>query len=356
MNPVEFPEISAWLSQDLDAWTRRIIGRHFDPEHGSPYWLRRAESLPFDPRDVTRYAELKEFGPFPLADLRTLDPAELVPLVVPRPLVGRVWESGGTTGDPCRVFYTKAMLHQRAEWRRWQFATEGFKPERTWLQATPTGPHLIGVGISELADGYAGRVYTIDADPRWVKRLLRESRIKDANEYVDHLLDQVCLVLRNQPIDYINTTPSLFQSLVRREPELVANLSGARLSGTQINGQMLRTFQAALEGGLCGLSYGNTFGSAAGFPAEQGGDLLPYVSNYPQVTHAVVDKTDWTRVVDYGQVGQVCLTVLHDDLFLPNILERDQAVRYDPRGKWPSDGVANVRPLQVVRTAPEGIY
>jgi hypothetical protein len=50
------------------------------------------------------------------------------------------------------------------------------------------------------------------------------------------------------------------------------------------------------------------------------------------------------------------LTVLHDDLFLPNILERDQGERYDPGGRWPCDGVANVRPFQVTRATPEGLY
>jgi hypothetical protein len=352
----ESTAIAGWLDTDLDAWTRRVVARTFDPELGSPYWLRRAGELSFDPRDVTRYEQLAEFGPSPLNDLRTLDPAELVPKAVARPLVGRVWDSGGTTGDPCRVFYTPPMLAHRAEWRRWSFVTEGFQPGRSWLQATPTGPHLIGNGWWEVSEFHQGRVYGIDMDPRWVKRMLREGRMDAANEYVEHLLDQMCTVLASQPVDYVNTTPALFQALVRRAPELVARLGGARLSGTQINGRMLRTFLDALDGGRCGISYGNTFGNAASLPPEDDGAVLPYVPNYPQVTMAVVDKQDWRREVGYGEVGQVRLTVLHEDLFLPNVLERDQAVRYDPRGGWPSDGVANVRPLQVVRSAPEGIY
>jgi hypothetical protein len=74
------------------------------------------------------------------------------------------------------------------------------------------------------------------------------------------------------------------------------------------------------------------------------------------VTMAVVDKQDPARTVEYGEVGQVRLTVLHEDLFLPNILERDQAVRYATSADWPCDGVANVQPLQVSRAAPEGLY
>jgi hypothetical protein len=346
--------VEEWLAADLDEWTVRVVRRHFDPDTGSPYWLKRAAELPFDPRDITRYGELGAFGAFPLPRLRSLDPGDLVPLAVPRPLAGRVWETGGTTGDPCRLFYTPDMIMHRGAWRRWSFVTEGFEPHRSWLHACPTGPHLIGNGVWELSELYDARVYSIDMDPRWVKRLLREGRLQAAQEYTEHLLDQITGTLGTQDIDYLNTTPALFQALVRQSPELVSRLHGVRLSGTQISSAMIRTFRRTLGGGPFGISYGNTFGNAAGLPSD--GSVQPYVPNYPHVTMAVVDKQDWARFVPYGDTGQVRLTVLHPDLFLPNILERDQATRYDTHGRWPVDGVADVRPLQVVRTAPEGLY
>ncbi len=348
--------VSHYLDMDLDNWARRVVRRHFDPDFGSPYWLRRSADLSFDPRDITRYEELTAFGPFPLPDLRTLDPAELVPSAVPRPLAGRVWESGGTTGSPCRVFYTAEMLVQRAAWRAWSFTNEGFEPARAWLQATPTGPHLIGNGPYELAEFFDARVYLIDADPRWVKRLVRDGRIAEAEEYTAHLLDQIVNILSTQPVDYINTTPALFAALVRRHPAATAALRGVRLSGTHITPAMYRSFLAALREGICGRTYGNTFGNCAGLPAERNGDVLPYLPNYPHVTAAVVDRADWSVTVPYGAIGQVRLTVLHDDLFLPNILERDQALRHDIGASWPCDGLANVFPLQTSRATPEGIY
>ncbi|MEU9671486.1 arylcarboxylate reductase [Streptomyces bobili] len=340
---------------DLDAWTRTVVRRHFDPVAGSPYWLGRAAQLDFDPRDITRYDELTAFGPFPLDRLREEDPADLVPLAVPRPLAGRVWDSGGTTGTPCRVFYTPDMLLHRAIWRRWSFVREGFAPGRAWLQATPTGPHLIGNGVREVSELHAGQVYAVDMDPRWVKRLIRAGRLAEVGDYTTHLLEQITDVLRQGRVHYLNTTPALFQALRQRRPELVAALDGVRLSGTQISGDMYRTFTAALEGGICGLTYGNTFGNAACLDVERDGELISYVPNYPEVTMAVVDKDDPAAPVAPGTVGQVRLTVLHEDLFLPNILERDQALRHRS-GHWPSDGVANVRPLQTTSSAPEGLY
>jgi hypothetical protein len=349
--------IKRWLDEDLDVWTRRVVRRHFAPELGSPYWLRRRRSLDFDPRDITRYAELTRLGPFPLQLLRTLDPGDLVPLAVPRPLAGRVWDSGGTTGDPCRVFYTEPMLMHRGVWRRWSFVTEGFEPGRTWIQATPTGPHLIGNGTWELSELFDSVVYAIDMDPRWVKRLVRTGRGDLAAEYAGHLVDQICAVLGTRHVDYLSTTPVLFDALCAREPELAAGMRGVRLSGTHVTYESYERFVELLGGGPCGRSYGNTFGNGAGLDADPSRRLLPYAPNYPQVTMTVVDPDDWTAEVGDGGTGRVRLTVLHDDLLLPNVLERDEAVRYGLTGRWPADGVANVRPLDTLApTAVEGFY
>ncbi|NGO83774.1 arylcarboxylate reductase [Streptomyces sp. 196(2019)] len=347
--------IARWLDTDLDTWTRTVVRRHFDPVSGSPYWLGQAPRLDFDPRDITRYDQLGAFGPFPLDRLRHEDPADLVPLSVPRPLAGRVWDSGGTTGTPCRAFYTPDMLLHRAVWRRWSFVREGFAPGRTWLQATPTGPHLIGNGVREVSELHAGQVYAVDMDPRWVKRLIRAGRLAEVDDYTTHLLEQITDVLGQGRVHYLNTTPALLQALCRHRPELVAALDGVRLSGTQISADMYRTFTTALRGGICGLTYGNTFGNAACLDIKQDGELISYVPNYPQITMAVVDRGDLSTTVAPGTVGRVRLTVLHEDLFLPNILERDQALRH-PTDHWPTDGVANIRPLQITNSSPEGLY
>ncbi|WP_277682093.1 hypothetical protein [Saccharomonospora azurea] len=355
--PPSLAMIDHWLSCDLDAWTRSVIQRHFNPAFGSPYWLRVAKDLPFDPLEITRYDELKAFGPFPREDLRTLDPTDLVPQDRPRPLAVRIWDTGGTTGDPCRIVYTDRMLTHRGLWRWWQLENEGFERGRAWLQATPSGPHVIGEGAWELVDLYASRAYAIDMDPRWVKRLIRQGNLAGAKEYTEHLIEQITGALRSQPIDYLNTTPALFQALCDRFPELVAKLGGVRLSGTHVSPDMYRGFKEALgENGIVGLTYGNTFGNSCGLAPENDGEVLPYVPTYPQVTTRVVDRSDWTVTVPYGQVGRVCLTVLQEDLFLPNILERDQGERWDPQGRWPTDGVANVRPLEITRSSPEGLY
>jgi hypothetical protein len=348
--------IDKWLSQDLDQWTQYIVRRHFDPETGSPYWLKRAAELPIDPRDITRYEQLSVLGSFQLPELRTLDPVDLVPLAVRRPIAGMVWETGGTTGDPCRIIYTEPMEEHRRTWRRWAMERYGYQPGKTWIQATPSGPHIYGHHAWDQIDLYDGRVYGIDFDPRWVKHLLRAGKLREVAEYTDHLIDQIAVLMESQRIDYMVTTPALLQAVVRREPEMVARLQGAWLSGTHVTPEMWRDLDGALDGGRLAVMYGNTLGSANNLRVERDGDLMLFGPNYPQITMTVTDPEDWTKVVDYGDYGRVRLTLMYDDLFLPNIQERDLAMRYNLGEEWPCEGVANVSPLLKGNAAPEGLY
>lgn len=350
------PTFERWLDTDLDAWTRKVLHRHFDPETGTPYWLKQQPELGFNPLDITRYDELSAFGNFDLTQLRDIDPVDMVPQAVPRPLGGRIYESGGTTGAPCRAFYTNSMMEHHAEWLRLQHQLAGMEMGSTWLFAGPSGPHVIANGVETAARWNACILYGIDLDPRWVKELIRGTRLSEMNHYVDHVIGQVIDILSNRRVDYLDTTPAMLQQLLRKAPELVAKLKGLALAGTQISRAQYDEFKAAIAGDAMSLRYGNTFGCGMGLPAAEGSDLLTYVSNYPQVTHAVVDKDDPTRVVEYGELGRVRLTVMHEDLFLPNILERDQAIRFDTGPDWPCDGVANVTPLRDSKSAPEGLY
>ena len=58
-----------------------------------------------------------------------------------------------------------------------------------------------------------------------------------------------------------------------------------------------------------------------------------------------------------GQRGRVLLVTLLEDLFLPNVLERDSAVRTGPHPWFPWDGVTDVQPFTLdEETATEGVY
>lgn len=64
------------------------------------------------------------------------------------------------------------------------------------------------------------------------------------------------------------------------------------------------------------------------------------------------------REVDYGETGRVVVSALAPELFLPNVAERDAAVRVAPPPGHHSDGLARVAPLPRPDAAPvlEGVY
>ena len=71
----------------------------------------------------------------------------------------------------------------------------------------------------------------------------------------------------------------------------------------------------------------------------------------------VVDPDEPERVVDYGETGRVRLTTLTKEFFMPRFLERDEAIRREPRSPYAWDGVAEVRPFGAMeKTIVEGVY
>jgi len=71
----------------------------------------------------------------------------------------------------------------------------------------------------------------------------------------------------------------------------------------------------------------------------------------------IVDSKDTAKVVDYGQYGRVELTTMTKEFFMPRFLERDEAIRRQPCGKYPWDGVGDVRPFGMLeKKVIEGVY
>jgi hypothetical protein len=82
---------------------------------------------------------------------------------------------------------------------------------------TPTGPHVIGTLASSLAAANGGLAFTIDLDPRWVKKLVAAGQSGQADAYAEHLIDQAGFALRTQDVGAIIITPPLLDRLARRD-------------------------------------------------------------------------------------------------------------------------------------------
>ena len=84
---------------------------------------------------------------------------------------------------------------------------------------------------------------------------------------------------------------------------------------------------------------------------------VTYYAPQPRAVLRVVDPGDTTRLKNYGEWGRVELTTLTKEFFMPRFLERDEAIRREPRAPYAWDGVAEVRPFGAMeKNIVEGVY
>ena len=106
-------------------------------------------------------------------------------------------------------------------------------------------------------------------------------------------------------------------------------------------------------------TYGNTLmGLAASVPLQPKDNFsITYYAPQPRAVLRVVNPNNTAELVDYGQWGRVELTTLTREFFMPRFLERDEAIRREPRPPYAWDGVAEVRPFGAMeKNIVEGVY
>lgn len=361
---------------ELDAHVREMVRWHFDPATGSPYWLAKVPLLGFDPlTEVKGFGDLARFRTV-AEEWRQIPAADLIPRGCAGPF--SIWETGGTTGPPTRIIdgveRTKGIervntmldLHGFPTWAEAQTGGELPAPDPSeaqgWLHLGPTGPHLVGTNVARLARLRGMLFHTVDLDPRWVKRLYREGRPDEARRYTAHLVDQAVAVLESQPVTVLSATPPLLQALCerRRAYQLVSEkVKGVVWFGTSLSAEGLRLLEEELlpDTRLVGW-YGNTLMGIACQRPPQPGDSFRcvFAPPGPAAVVRVVDPADPQRRVAPGEAGQVCISLLNRELFLPWHLERDQAVRVAWQGSDLWDELAQVSPLGGGGVRVEGVY
>ena len=330
------------LCEDGDARVKRMMRWHFSEETGSPFWLRKKPHLGFDPvQDIESLDSLRYFGLFNKEELRAISLKDLIP----RGLSDRhrrVLETGGTTGAPCRIVDVNINTHNVTIYRT-MLEARGLMGGDA-LAMTPSGPHAYGRFVISLVDSWKGSTYFIDFDPRWVKRIIRDEKI--AQQYIGHLCEQAIVILQTQRPSLLFTTSRLLSELVLRlsQPLSHFGVQAVCTGGTCCSPEERRHLQ---DNYLQGIQWIDTYGNTLMGHALQGDPWTdcPVSSYYliPPLSYIrVVSYEDWNRQVEYGTRGQVLLSTLWDELFIPNLLERDSAVRVGPHPWFPLDGVRNI--------------
>jgi phenylacetate-coenzyme A ligase PaaK-like adenylate-forming protein len=351
---------AAAARQQLDAHVREIVQWHFSPETGSPFWLDWAKKAGWNPAtEVKCFGCLEKFPHFQDEWLRDLQPE----VWVPKKLQGRpfnIFETGGTTGMP----------KQRIGWDDYKVDYEEFSAKLSdahfpsggaWLMVGPTGPRRLRLAIEHLANFRGSSCYFIDLDPRFVKRVLAAKQFEVARDYMDHVVNQAVTILKHRKVSGLFTTPKLLEALGEKINLWEAGIRGVFCGGTTMAPQYVRYIVEEVLEGRIGFypTYGNTLmGLAASVPLRPEDNFsISYYAPQPRAVLRVVDPNDTTKLVDYGQWGRVELTTLTREFFMPRFLERDEAIRREPRPPYAWDGVAEVRPFGAMeKNIVEGVY
>jgi phenylacetate-coenzyme A ligase PaaK-like adenylate-forming protein len=347
--------------EQLDAHVRATIQWHFSPETGCPFWLEWAQKAGWNPlEEVTSYADLiAKFPHFQDEWLRDL-PNEVW---IPRTYQGKpyyIFETGGTTGMP------KQRIGWEDHWRDYEEFSDTldetyFPRGANWLMLGPTGPRRLRLTIEHLAHVRGGVCHHVDLDPRWVKRVIANKQFDVAKQYMEHVVEQGVALLKNRKITCLFTTPKLLEALDEKLSVPDAGIQGVFCGGTQMTPQMVRfLIEEVLDNRAQFVpTYGNTLmGLACSRPlSPEDNYSITYYAPQPRAILRVVDPNDTAQTVPYGEWGRVELTTLTREFFMPRFLERDEAQRREPWGRFAWDGVGEVRPFGALeQKAIEGVY
>jgi phenylacetate-coenzyme A ligase PaaK-like adenylate-forming protein len=349
---------------DPDEFIQAAMYWHFSPETGSPFWLERARSLDFDPRADVRTLDDLALFPNVTDELRDVRAADLIPHGYgEHPDVVGVFESGGTTGPPKRVVFLRDWWERSLAWSIAQHDARGLPRGHDWLALFPSGPHMVGQFLRKQAAELDGRCFTIDMDPRWVKKLVAAGRSDEADAYAEHLIDQAAFALETQDIHVLASTPPLLERLAAREDlvDLVrAKAHEIAWAGAHMDADTRALLRTEVFPGIdLNGFYGSTMilGNAPERPGLTDDDPCIFDPFSPYITFWVIDP-ETGRKVDYGERGQVVMNHVSKSFLLPNNLERDMATRIRPPEGVAGDSVADVTPVQQFggETVIEGVY
>lgn len=320
-----------------DARLRELLALHFHPEHGSAYWLQRQARLGWDVRDRVRSLDdLWLLGPTPPGDLRRF------PLMafVPRAFHGQthrfvVGETAGTSGEP------RATAYRDDEFRA-AFVTPflrvaeatGFPRGLPWLWVGPSGPHVIGKAVRELArrTGSADP-FSVDFDPRWAKRLAEAS--PGRQRYLEHVTDQALDVLAREEVGVIFTTPPTLEALAARMTDRQRDaIRGVHYGGLSMSAATLNRFRETFPNAVHLAGYGNTLFGVLMEVRDTQRLALDYYPHGERVRFCVVEPDEgdsWPPTpCGRGRRGRVVFDRLDESCLFIGVRERDEAEAVAP--------------------------
>jgi hypothetical protein len=211
----------------------------------------------------------------------------------------------------------------------------GFPRALPWLWVGPSGPHVIGKAVRELARQTGSMdPFSVDFDPRWAKRLADGSFGRQ--RYLDHVTDQALDVLEREEVGVLFTTPPALDALARRMSDRQREaIRGVHYGGLSIPAETVNRFREVFPHAVHLAGYGNTLFGVVMEVADTQRLALDYYPPGDRLRFRVVDAAgssdSWPPApVERGQRGRVVFDRLDESCLLVGVRERDEAERIAP--------------------------
>lgn len=345
-------------NEELNAHLREIINWHFNPETGCPFWLKQVSSGALnDPRGkVSTLDDLIHHFPNFDGDthLRTVPASEWQPKGMP----GGGWSmfvTGGTTGDPKQRWGRLSQDSDGSDYA-WDYCTfssflpkDGFPEGGSGLYIGPGGSRRLPLGVEILARLRGAGFNKVDMDVAWMKN---EKNIAE-EAYLNELVSRAIGAIRRDKPQWVFCPPVLINAIGERIDWTQTGVKGVFAGGTEMKPEAVRHIMETLFKGQ--IHFVPTYGNAlVGLARPRGIATLtqeidgqrPYSIIYqplqPRTVLRIVTPEDSSNLVEFGKRGNVEITTLTKEWFMPRFLERDEAERMMPTEEYPWDGVCEV--------------
>ncbi|HJW85831.1 MAG TPA: hypothetical protein VJ440_04280 [Candidatus Brocadiaceae bacterium] len=363
-----------WIGMSIDKWLHYILAIHFDPVAGTPYWLEKEKQLGINvTKEITSFNGLHLLGPMDEEDLRRYPVEHFIPKIYHKNKENLILgETAGTTGLPKVTAYLRDEFFVAfVEWFVYVATYRGFPVGVNWLWAGPSGPHIIGKAVGHVVKRMGSMdPFSIDLDPRWIKKLVPNSL--GFNRYLNHVIEQALDILKRQHVEVIYSTPPLLERLAAEmDAEQRKAIRGIHYGGVAVEKELLKRLRReSFPNAIHIAGYGNTLFGLCMEITESAEGNLDYYPPGPRMVVQVISKKDGiqpdknrlTQIVDYGEEGQVLFHRLDESFFIPNMFERDEAIRIEPSTEAKylgvyQDGVRNPTLLKGLEAnAKVGVY
>ncbi len=239
-----------------------------------------------------------------------------------------------------------------------------FPRNLNWLFIGPTGPHIIGKAARCCAKAMGSPdVFTVDFDPRWAKKLVEGSFA--SKRYLKHIEEQALRVIDVQAIGVLFATPAVLDSLAEKIGNKKRDaIQAIHLGGMSASNEFMQKLKVSFANAAILSGFGNTlFGMMPelSYSSENGFDYYPHGQRLlVQITEMNEEnEIHWPiRNVEYGQRGRIVIHRLDEIQFIPNMVERDTAIRIPPLDdEFVLDGIRDPQPIVDETTRPViGLY